>query len=151
MAFAISREGGDGRSHHCRISDLHDLRRRLSLLLGKESDGADTARCPRDADLLHGLFVVQQFDDSLRREVSGTRHYICFPCILAADRRTWWIISLRHGSGMAPADLRTRTDDLDQPVRNDLLLTRRLARVSRHRRTDHAHDRSGVRTKWSCG
>ena len=38
MASAISREGRDGRSHHCRIRDLHDIRRCLSLLSGEERD-----------------------------------------------------------------------------------------------------------------
>ena len=48
------------------------------------------------------------------------------------------LVPLRHGPGMAPADLRTRTHHLDQPVWDNLLLTRRLACLSRHRRSDHA-------------
>ena len=39
---------------------------------------------------------------------------------------------------MAPADLRTRADDLDESIWNNLLLAGRPARVSRHRRSDHA-------------
>src|ERR1700731_1902418 len=47
-------------------------------------------------------------------EVSGTRHWICIPWILAAHHCAWWIVPLWHSRGMAPTDLRTRADDLDQ-------------------------------------
>ncbi len=39
VASAISREGGDGGSHPCRIRDLYDLRGCVSLLFGEESHG----------------------------------------------------------------------------------------------------------------
>src|SRR5882724_7988842 len=119
VAAAISREGGDGRSHHRRIRDLYDLCRCLSLLLGEKSDGADSARSPRNADLLHDLLVVQQLDHSFSGEVSGTRHCICFPWTLAAQYRAWGIVPLWHSAGMAPTDLRTRADDFDQPFRDN--------------------------------
>ena len=77
-------------------------------------------------------------------EVSGTRHWIRIPWTLAAHHCAWWTLPLWHRAGMAPADLRTRADDLDQSVRNNLLLAGRPARVSRHRRSDHAHDRCGA-------
>ena len=55
------------------------------------------------------------------------------------------------GAGMAPADLRTRADDLDESLRNDLLLARRPARLSRHRRSGHAHDCADLRFGWPRG
>src|ERR1700745_1244221 len=38
---------------------------------------------------------------------------------------------------MAPVDLRARVDDLHQPLRDNLLLARRSARIPRHGRNDH--------------
>ena len=44
------------------------------------------------------------------------------------------------GAGVAPTDLRTRPHHLHEFIRNDLLLVRRTARYSRHRRSGHALD-----------
>src|SRR5579863_1694805 len=57
---------------------------------------------------------------------------------MAAHHCAGWLIPLRYGPGVAPTDLRARTHYLDQPVWDNLLLTRRLACLSRHRRSDHA-------------
>ena len=63
------------------------------------------------------------------------------PRAVADHDRAWGHLHVRHGAGMAPADLRTRPDDFHESVRHDLLLARRPARVSRHARPRHAHDR----------
>ena len=91
--------------------------------------------------LLSSSLTIHFAAKSLARGIA-----IRIPWTLAAHHRAWWIVPLWHSAGMAPADLRTRADDLDQPLRNNLLLACRLARLSRHRRSHHAHDRRGVRT-----
>ena len=71
--------------------------------------------------------------------------------LMAAHHRSGRLVFVRHGAGMAPADLRTRPDDLDEPVRNDLLLAGRPARLSRHRRSGHASDCRDFRFGWPRG
>ena len=48
------------------------------------------------------------------------------------------LFHVRHRPGMAPADLRARTDDLDESLWHDVLLAGRSARVPRDRRSRHA-------------
>ena len=139
---ARPRRGRDGVVHHRRVGDLHDFRRGLSLLSRKEPDRTDSARRARGADLLHDLPALQQRDDSSGRKASRAQRVARPSCVL-------WLITIalgshlhvRHGAGMAPIDLRTRPDDFHESVRHDVLLARRPARVSRHARTRHAHDR----------
>src|ERR1700733_10211960 len=138
VGSTIPREGGDGRSHHRRVGDLHDIRCCISLLSGEECHGTDALRSAGDADLLHDLPAVEQPDHSPRSEIVGAGLQTIIPGLVAADHCARWLVPLRHGPGMAPADLRTRTHHLDQPVWDDLLLTRRLACLSRYSRSDHA-------------
>ena len=64
--------------------------------------------------------------------------------LVVADDCPWWSLSVRHRSGMAPADLRTRADHLHQPFWNDLLLACRSARLSRHGGSAHAEHRAAL-------
>src|ERR1700728_353620 len=104
-----------------------------------------------DADLLHHLLVVEQPDHSPCGEVSSTRHHICIPWVVVAHDRAWGSVPLWHSDGMAQTNLRTRANDIDQPLRNNLLLARRPACVSRHCWSHHACDRRRIRSCWSRG
>ena len=125
--------GRHGLPHRGGVGDLHDLRGGVPLLRGEEPQRADAARRARDADLLHDLPAVEQPDHPPRGQGARTRQGARIPRLVAAHDRARRPVHVRHGPGMAPADLRTRPDDLHEPVRHDLLLAGRPARVSRHR------------------
>ena len=87
--------------------------------------------------LLSSSITVHFASKSLER---NNRPRISFSVV--AHDYSRWPLSVWHRSGMAPAHLRTWADDLYQSLRNNLLLTGWSARVSRQRRTDHAHCRA---------
>ena len=90
--------------------------------------------------LLSSSLTIHFAARSLERGKRGA-----FLGLVAAHDCSGWALSIRHRPGMAPTDLRTRADDLHQPVWNNLLLAGRSARVSRHRWSDHAHHRAALR------
>ena len=114
-----------------------------------------TGPTPREVLETPIFFTICLLSSSLTihfaREVVGAGLRAIVPRLVAADHCAGWLVSLWHGAGMAPTDLRTRPDDLDQLVWDNLLLTRRLACISRHRRSDHALGDRDVRICWPYG
>src|SRR4029077_21091835 len=141
----ISREDRHGVSHIRRVCHLHHFRCVLSLLCGEKPFRTDSARSPGNADLLYDLFVVQQSDDPLCGKTSGTQKAQRISALLVAHDRSWRPLSVRHGPGMAPLDLRTRADYFHESLWNDVLLARWPARLSRCRWTDHVERRAFLR------
>ena len=141
---SVQGQGRYGLPDYCGVVDLHDFRCRVSLLCRKESHGADTARGARDAGLLHDLFVVQQSHDSLRVKISRTRQSRRFFGFMVLDDCSWRSVFVWHRTGMAPADLRARSDNLHESFWNDLLLARWPARHSRYGGSAHAWHRASV-------
>src|SRR5215831_7460622 len=64
--------------------------------VGKESHWAYSARSVGNAYLLHYLSAVQQFDDPLCREASGTRQTRRIPALMAAHHRSRRPLSVWH-------------------------------------------------------
>ena len=148
---ARSRQG----RHGCRSSSPSRPSSRssswpISSMSGRASPDRRRAKCSKRRSstpicLLSSSLTIHFAGKALERgRASG------LPGLVAADHRSGRPFHVRHGAGMAPADLRTRPDDLHEPVRNDLLLARRSARVSRHRRPGHALDRRCLRFGWPC-
>ena len=93
--------------------------------------------------------LVEQRDDSLRRcgaLAHGSR--ATFPLLWLLTIALALVFHRRHGARVAPADRRARPDDPHEPVRHDLLLAGRPARLPRHRRPRSClRRRAGV---WRC-
>ena len=96
--------------------------------------------------LLSSSLTIHFAAKSLARDRVGA-----FLGLWAAHHRFGRHVYVWHRAGMAPADLRTRAHDLDESIRNDLLLPRRPACLSRHRRSAHAPDRCSLHFGWARG
>ncbi len=95
--------------------------------------------------------LSQQLNDSPCGKGFGAGLRAIIPRLVAADHCAGRLVPLRHGPGMAPTYLRPRPDDLDQLVWDNLLLTRRVACLPRHGRSDHALGDRDIRICWSYG
>ena len=99
--------------------------------LGKSLSGPT----PREVLEVPIFYTICLLSSSLTIHLAGTpserneeRRFIVFWFMtigLGSD------LSVRHGAGMVPTDLRARADDLHEPLRHDLLFARRAARLSR--------------------
>ena len=148
---SLSRQGRDGL-----LSSLRSRRSSrssswpISSTLGKSLTGPT----PREVLETPIFFTICLLSSSLTIHFAGKflerGRQGAFLTSVAADNCSRRPLSVWHGAGMAPADLRTRTDDLHQSVWNNLLLAGWSARLSRHRRPDHALHRADLRFGWSC-
>ncbi len=127
------------------VRHLYHFRCGLSVLRGEELLRADSPRSAGDAHLLHDLSALQQSDCPLCGKASRTRQARNISHFMVAHDRSRCPLSVRHCPGMAPVNLRARTDHLHEPFWNNVLLACWSARVSRHRWTDHAEHRAVVR------
>ena len=101
---------------------------------GKSLSGPDSARSPRNADLLHHLPAVQQHHGPLRRKALERGKHGRIPGLVVAHIRSGRPLSLRHRPGMARLIYENGPDHLHKPLWNHLLLAGRPARFSRHGR-----------------
>src|ERR1700730_13723985 len=78
------------------------------------------------------LSALEQFHDTPRSKGVGCRNGERVYAMAVFDHRAWRYFPRRHRSRMASPDLRRGSDDSDESLWHDLLLTRRTARISRH-------------------
>src|SRR5260370_2489878 len=145
LEASVQRQSRHGVPDYCRVGDLHNLRRRVSLLRREEPHGADSPRGARDPDFLHCLLIIQQPYDSLRVKTSRARQARRVPGPVVSPHRAWRSFYVWHSAGVAPAYLPAWSDYLQQSFWNDLLFARRSARDARHGRSADAHYRASLR------
>ena len=134
MDAAVARPRRDASPHPHRVGAVHDLRHRVPLLHRQEPERAVPAGGPRPADPRHDRLLSSSISVTLAVRALRRGRMAAF--------NLWWLVTIvlgafflvATGDRMDGADLRAQPDDLDEPVRHDLLLAGRLPRRPRHRR-----------------
>src|SRR5712691_2574170 len=119
-------------SYHRRERNLHHLRRRLSILPGKGSQRPNTPPGTRIADSEQHLSSIEQRYHHLRLAFTKEREHEKIQLLVVGNDCTGSLLPARDRSGVASLDPRQRPHNPNEPFWHNLLLARRLARLSRH-------------------